>query len=161
MDRKTKKILQTVAEKGEISLRNAIQIGTGQHNNHLDQYPLALLLEGGYLGMTVGHTPPQGADEMREFSLATSLHIFHLPRKEDGNRHYMGIISAGSIDPKNERCFLKAKGALYLAEENKRRADRIYSLIIGCILGFLTAVLTAWLESKLNLIKTLSTFGLI
>ena len=92
-------------------------IFTPCHRDHLDQYPLALLLEDGYLGVTINHTPPTAGEEMREFSLATMLHMFTLPKDADGVIHYLGIKSSGSIDPEKQRVFLRAKGALYLDEQ--------------------------------------------
>ncbi|HEV2731926.1 MAG TPA: hypothetical protein VGV15_17990 [Terriglobales bacterium] len=79
-----------------------------RHKDHLDQYPLALLLEDGYPGVTVNHVPPDGAEEMREFSLATTLHMFTLPKDPGGAVHYLGIKSSGSIDPEKERVFIKS-----------------------------------------------------
>jgi len=57
-------ILKEVEKRGEVSLSRAIRLGGYRHKDHLDQYPLALLLEEGYLGMTINHTPPSGAEEM-------------------------------------------------------------------------------------------------
>ena len=68
------KILKRVARDGQVSLAAAIRMAKPRHKNHLDHYPLALLLEEGYLGVTITHTPPTGAEKMREFSLATTLH---------------------------------------------------------------------------------------
>lgn len=150
-DGSARRILKAVAKHGELSLDAAIRLAKPCHRNHIDQYPLALLLEEGYVGMTITHTPPAGAEEMREFSLATTLHMFSLPKDAQREVHYLGITSSGSIDPRNERVFLKAKGALYLDEQRQKWRDRLYSFLIGFSAGFLAAFLSAWLRGHLKL----------
>jgi hypothetical protein len=144
-------ILKELRATGEISLERAVGLATKRHGNHIDQYPLALLIEEGYVGITINHTPADGTDRMREFSLATALHMFRLPKDENGERHYLGITSSGSIDPANERVFLKAKGSLYLDERRQKVRDRIYSFLLGFLGGVLAAVIAAWLRGYLKL----------
>jgi len=145
------RILREVEKSGEISLAGAIRLAKPCHTSHLDQYPLALLLEEGYLGMTINDTPPSGAERMREFSLATTLHMLSLPKNERGETQYLGIISTGSIDPKNERVFLKAKGALYLDERRQKRRDRFWFFVLGLAAGVLATIVSAWLRRQLGL----------
>jgi hypothetical protein len=151
MNRTALKILKTVAKRGEVSLAAAVRMVTPCHRDHLDQYPLALLLEDGYLGLTINHTPPTGAEEMREFSLATMLHMFTLPKDADGAIHYLGIKSSGSINPEKVRVFLRAKGALYLDEQVQKFWDRFWSFVLGFSAGLLTAIATAWVKGRLRL----------
>ena len=124
-------ILKAVAKRGEVSLATAIRMARPRHKDHLDQYPLALLLEDGYLGTTIKNTPPDGAEEMREFSLATTLHMFSLRKDASGAVEYLGIRSTGDIDPRRARVFLRAKGALYLDEHRRRIWDRFWSFVLG------------------------------
>jgi len=145
------RILKKVARFGEVSLADAIQLARPRHRNHLDQYPIALLLEEGYLGMTINHTPPPGAETMREFSLATTLHMYSLPKNERGERHYLSITTTGSLDPKNERVFLKAKGALYLDERRQKRWDRLWFFLLGLLAGVLSTIASAWVRGLLKL----------
>src|ERR1039457_4778964 len=105
-------ILKKVSMSGEVSLAAALRMTKPRHGNHLDQYPLAILIEDGYLGVTINYTPPVGAENMREFSLAKTLHMFTLPKGVNNLVNYSGIISSGSIMPETEFVFLKAKGAL-------------------------------------------------
>jgi hypothetical protein len=144
-------ILKAVAERGEISLAAAIRMARSRHKDHLDQYPLALLLEDGYLGATIKNTPPDGAEEMREFSLATTLHMFSLGKDASGAVDYLGIRSTGTINPEKERVFLRAKGALYLDEHNRRIRDRFWSFVLGFGGGVLAAIVTAWIKGRLSL----------
>lgn len=150
MDGYAKRILKAIGKDGEMSLDAAIKLASQHHLSHADQYPLALLIEGGYVGMTINHTPPDGAEDMREFSLATTLHMFGMPRNDDGEVHYMDMISRGSIAPKNERVFLKAKGALYLDTEREKRLDRLYALLVGFSAGFLSAFMSSWLYDQIK-----------
>ena len=145
------RILKKVAGFGEVSLADAIRLARPRHRNHRDQYPLALLLEEDYLGMTINHNPPYGAETMREFSLATTLHMFSLPKNERGEIHYLGITSTGSIDPKNERVFLKAKGALYLDERRQKWWDRVWFFVLGLVAGVLATIASAWARGQLRL----------
>jgi len=145
------RILKKVAKSGQVSLADAIRLARHHHKDHRDQYPLALLLEEGYLGMTVNHSPPAGAEKMREFSLATTLHMFSLPKNEHGDVHYHGIVSTGSMEPKNESIFLRAKGALYLDERRQKRSDRIWFFVLGLMAGVLTSIASAWARGQLRL----------
>jgi hypothetical protein len=147
----TLKILKTVAKRGEVSLAAAIRMAAPRHGDHLGQYPLALLLEDGYLGMTINYTPPAGAEKMREFSLAITLHIFTLPKDTDGAIHYLGIRSSGGMDPDKERVFMKAKGALYLDERRQKFWDRLWAFVLGLSAGLLAAVTAAWVKGQLRL----------
>jgi len=144
-------ILREVAKFGEVSLAAAIRLGQSRHRSHLDQYPLALLLEDGYLGMTINHSPPAGAEAMREFSLATTLHMFSLPKNERGEVHYLGIISHGGIDPEKQHVFLKAKGALYLDERTQKRWDRFWFFVLGFGAAVLSSIASAWVRGHLRL----------
>jgi hypothetical protein len=145
------RILTAVSNQGEISLAAALRMARPRHGDHLDQYPLALLLEDGYLGLTVNFTPPSGAEEMREFTLATTLHMFTLPKDANGAVQYLGIKSTGNLDPKLPKVFLKAKGALYLDESKRRFWDRLWSFVLGFSAGLLAAIAGAWVKGILKL----------
>jgi hypothetical protein len=144
-------ILSKVSKHGEVSLATAVRMGRPHHGDHLDQYPLALLLEGGYLGVTLNYTPPTGAEEMREYALAKTLHMFTLPKDADGAVRYQGIRSSGSLDAETEHVFLKAKGALYLDEYKQRVWDRLWLFVLGLSTGLLVALVGAWLKGLLKL----------
>src|SRR5438309_3918723 len=131
MNRVALKILKTVARRGEVSLAAAIRMATPRHKSHLDQYPLALLLKDGYLGVTINYTPPAGAEEMREFALAKTLHMFTVLKGADGVVEYHGIKSSGNMDPEKQSVFLRAKGALYLDEQAQKFWDRFWSFVLG------------------------------
>jgi len=145
------RILREVEKLGDVSLAAAIRLAQPRHRSYLDQYPPALLLEDGYLGMTISHNPPAGAEAMREFSLACTLHMFSLPKSERGEVHYLDFISTGSIDPEKQRVFLKAKGALYLDERRQKWWDRFWFFVLGMGAGVLTAIVSAWVRSHLRL----------
>jgi hypothetical protein len=146
------RILKKVAKSGEVSLADAIQPARPRHKDHRDQYPLALLLEEGYLGMTVNHSSQTGTEKMREFTLATTLHMFSIPKNEHGDVQYRGNISTGGLEPKNESVFLRAKGALYLDERRQKRSDRIWFFVLGLMAGVLTSIASAWVRGKLKLL---------
>jgi hypothetical protein len=142
------RILVQVARKGELSLDEVIRIGHKRDVDHRSQYPLALLLEEHYLGMTINYTPPNGFDLMREFALAITLHMYLLPPDASGVVDYLGIRSSGSLDPKKERVFLTAKGALYLDEYRQKRWDRFWSVVLGFATGLLVAICAAWVKNR-------------
>jgi hypothetical protein len=145
------RILKKVAKSVEVSLADAVRLAPPHHKDHRDQYPLALLLEEGYLGMTVNHNPPTGTERMREFTVATTLHMFSIPKDERGDVEYHGISSTGSLDPKNESVFLRAKGALYLDERRQKRSDRIWSLALALTAGVLISIASTWALLALKL----------
>lgn len=151
MDTSALRILKEVGKPGEVSLAVAIRLAKPRHRSHLDQYPLALLIEEGFVGMTINHNPPSGAEAMREFSLATTLHMFSLPKNEHAEVHYARVTSTGSIDPEKERVFLKAKGALYLDEWRRRWWDRFWFFAVGLGAGVLTSIASAWARGLLRL----------
>ena len=86
-----------------------------------------------------------------EFSWATTLYMFVLPKNVDGTVEYLGIRSSGSLDPENERVFLKSKGALYLDEQMQKFRDRLWSFVLGLSAGLLTAIAVSWLKGRLKL----------
>ena len=141
-------ILARVAKRGEVPLDEAIQMAHGRRGDHRDQYPLALLLEARYLGMTINYSPPEGAELMREYALAITLHMYLRPPEADGVIRYMGVTTTGGLDPKRERVFLTAKGALYLDEFRQKRWDRIWSVALGFATGLLVAVCAAWVKNR-------------
>jgi hypothetical protein len=141
-------ILARVAKRGEVPLDEAIQMAHGRRGDHRDQYPLALLLEAHYLGMTINYSPPEGAELMREYALAITLHMYLRPAEADGVIRYMGVMTTGGLDPKRERVFLTAKGALYLDEFRQKRWDRIWSVVLGFATGLLVAVCAAWVRNR-------------
>ena len=154
MQRTALKILKKVSKEGEISLAAAIRMAKPRHKNHIDQYPLALLLEEGYLGMTLTHTSPSGLADKRELSLATTFHTFTLPRGPDGRIHYRGIISSGGVDMEvleKDWVFLKAKGSLYLEERSQRFWDRLWTFVLGFVGGLSVALGAAWVKAILKL----------
>jgi hypothetical protein len=105
-------------------LDEAIRMSHKRGGDHRNQYSLALLLEEHYLGMTINYTPPEGFDRMREFALAITLHMYLLPADDGGVVTYQGIRSSGGIDPKNQRVFLTAKGALYMGRSDGTESGR-------------------------------------
>ena len=150
MRRGTLRILDEVARHGEVSLDQAVRLGQKRGGDHRNQYPLALLLEGRYLGMTITYTPPDWFDLMREFALAITLHMYLLPSDTSGVISYLGIQSTGSLDPKKEKVFLTARGALYLDEYRQKRRDRILSVVLGFATGLLVALCAAWVTHRLS-----------
>lgn len=145
MKSQVRRILNAVNKAGELSLKEVLDMTPKRFGDHRDQYPLTLLLEDGYLGVTFVHTPPTGAESMREFSHATALHMFTLPKKSDGSVDYLGIVSRGGMTSEGERIFIKAKGSLYLEEFYSKRTERLFALFIAIVGAFLGA----WLATRL------------
>jgi hypothetical protein len=148
------RLLKKVAKRGELSLQNAIEFPKAPLD-HTAQYPLALLIEEGYLGSTLDHQPPAGAEKSREYSLAVSLHMYTLPKDSSGVVHYQGVRSSGNVDPDRGRVFLKAKGALYLDQFAQKRWDRFWAflsgVVAGVIVGVIVGLVLAGLRKKLGL----------
>lgn len=150
------RLIKKVAKSGELSLKDAIEFPKSLPD-HTAQYPLAMLIEEGYLGSTLNHQPPAGAEKSREYSLAVSLHMFTLPKDSSGTVHYSGVVSPygvrshGSVDPNLERVFLKAKGALYLDQFAQKRWDRFWAFLSGAVAGVMVGVVLATLKKTFSL----------
>jgi hypothetical protein len=150
------RLLKKVAKRGELSLKDAIEFPKAPLD-HTAQYPLALLIEEGYLGSTLDHQPPVGAEKMREYSLAVSLHMFTLSKDSSGVVHYhgvsspQGVRSSGNVDPDRERVFLKAKGMLYLDQFAQKRWDRFWAFLSGAVAGVIVGLVLAGLRKRLGL----------
>ena len=75
------RLLKKVAKRGEISLKDAIEFPKALPD-HTAQYPLALLIEEGYLGSTLDHQPPAGAEKgARVFSCGFPSHVHPSERR--------------------------------------------------------------------------------
>jgi hypothetical protein len=151
MNSSATKILKAVAKNGEIPLSVALRLNKGKTKNHIDQYPLALLLESDYLGISISSKDPEGMENMREMQAAITLHMYTLPEDKMGARKYMGITGQGSIKPEDERVFIKAKGLLYLEEQRTKFRERIYSFVIGIFVGIIAASFSAWIQGQIRM----------
>jgi hypothetical protein len=147
MNQSALRILGRVARRGEMPLYEVIRMSHKSGGDHRNQYPLALILEEHYLGMTINYAPPEGFDRMREFALAITLHMYMLPADSSGIVSYQGVRSSGGLDPQKERVFLTAKGALYIDEYWQKRWDRVWSVALGFTTGILVALGAAWAKT--------------
>ena len=67
--------------------------------------------------------------------------MFTLPNNSKGVVEYLRVRSGGSANPEDERVFLKAKGVLFLDEQEQESSrDRMWSFALGLAVGFLTAI---------------------
>jgi len=144
MNRSALKILRAVAKHGELPVDDVVRIGSRVYGDHRDQYPLAMLIEEEYLGLTITQIPKDGAEGMREFSLAITLHMDSLPKAADGSVEYHGVRMTSSIDPNWRRVFLKARGSLYLTEREEKRTERLFVILVAVI----SACLATWFSPK-------------
>lgn len=133
-------LLRGVSEEGEISVSNLSKLLKKRHGDHRDYYPLVSLIESEHLGISFNHTPPEGAENKREYTLSHSLYMLSLEQKNGEAPEYNGIISTGSLSPDNEKVFLKSKGALFLAELTEKRRDRLVYFLLGLISGITALV---------------------
>ncbi|MDR9499369.1 MAG: hypothetical protein RI556_09355 [Hydrogenovibrio sp.] len=146
-----RKILKTVEKEGEVTLAEALSLATKKLSDHRRQYPLALLLQEGYIGATVHDDPNNEKDYSPEFTNAKFLHILTLPKDENGQIYYLGKRVRGNINPDRDRVFITAKGMLYLDEQYSKVNDRIYSFIVAVSVGILVATISAWFGGDVSL----------
>lgn len=142
------KILKAVEKGGEITLAEALSLADSSVSDHKRQYPLALLLQEGYVGATVHGDPDLNSPE---FHNARFLHMLTLPKDENGDVHYMGVRSFGGVDPDQDRVFITAKGMLYREEQSAKVKERVYSFIVAVSVGILVATVSAWLAGNVSL----------
>ncbi len=131
------RLLTQIGRNGELTLSQLSVLLDREHNDHTDFYPLVILIESGYVGLTFNHNPPTGAEEMREFSLAYSLHMLTLKQAGADQVKYKGVTSSGSLDPSNEKVFIKAKGSFFLSELVEKRRDRLVYFSLGLVSGLI------------------------
>jgi len=146
MDNSTRKLLHKIASRYDLTLQEALALAPRKYGDYRDQYPLAMLIESEYVGVTLVHTPPTGAEKAREFTQATMLHELTEERSKSDRPSPTSVF----MDAGKEHVFLKAKGALYLEELHRKRMDRVYSLIIGLVVGVCTFSLKAWFDHRPN-----------
>jgi hypothetical protein len=149
VDRTATRILKALRKRGEVSVYDAVRLARSRHRNHVDQYPLAVLLDEGYVGMSISLAPIPHMDPV--LSLAVGLHIWRL-RKKAEPVEYLGITSTGGFDTRNERMFLKAKGLLYLDARQEKRQDRMYAVLLAVFAAAVTAALTAFFTVNARLL---------
>ncbi len=142
MRKYSNRLLRKLSKTGEVPLREAIRYCNPNPKGPDDLYPLALLIEAGYVGITFDYNPPNGAEEMREFALARTLFMDLLPRDNLGEAKYEGITISGAKFHETEKVFMKAKGFLYLVEVSARRNERIISFVLGIV----SALLAIWVR---------------
>jgi hypothetical protein len=146
MNGPTLRLLRQIARRYDITLEEALGLCPRRHRDFRDQYPLAMLIEGEYVGVTLEHIPPKGAEKMREFSQAT---LFHSMKGEQADG--AAVSNAGLfIDTSKEHVFIKAKGALYLDDLRRKSRDRMYSFLVGVLVGVCTLSFKAWIDSRPN-----------
>ncbi|MDG5501275.1 hypothetical protein [Marinobacter sp. BGYM27] len=143
-----KTILKAVEKEGEITLAKALSLASPKLSGHRRQYPLALLLQEGYVGATVHDDPSNGTDHSPEFHNARFLHMLTLPKNENGETRYLGIRATGSIDPDKDLVFISAKGMLYLEEQSSKVKERVYSFVVAVAVGILVAAVSTWFIGK-------------
>ena len=143
MDSSALKLLRTISNEIELPLKESVELSGCISKGHKIQYPLAMLIESGYLGMTVSFPTLEGAEKMPEFMGAIFLHINRLEKNENGTIEYNGITSSGSSFD-DEKIFIRTKGLLYLDEIRQKKSDRIINFLIGFF-----AVLLPLIFSKL------------
>lgn len=68
------------------------------------------------------------------------------------------IASSGGVNPSQERVFIKAKGTLYLDEQSAKKRERLYSFIVGVLIGGIGAIFSAWARAQLFILLIRPTF---
>lgn len=130
MKLKSLKILKYVAKHGEVTVGDVTNLSKMKPKHHREQYPFAVLISEGLIGISVKLAHLEGAEEMPELTAAQLLHISRLDPDENNQTKYETITTTGN-GLKNEKIFIRAKGALYLDELRQKRNDRIISFLIG------------------------------
>ena len=141
------KILRTIQRKGEIPFSD-LHILRGRGKDHYAFYPLVQLIESEYVGTTVNFGNVPGGEKSREYEISIYLHMETIPRNEKGEREYLGLHSSGKHDQNRQKIFLKAKGFLYLAEQEEKRKERVINTGLAILVGILVGSIVGWLKAN-------------
>jgi hypothetical protein len=130
----SRRILYFLAKTGEASIRNTVEAAGSKSKDHMAVYPLALLVEAGFLGLTFEPALTPGAEaKMREDGVARILHVLMIDPDDDGITRYEKIQSWGSMNADTERAYLKSGGYVYLIEIEKQKRERFLAFCIGLV----------------------------
>jgi hypothetical protein len=135
MDSLSLRVLKSVANHRELSLRECAALLPRKTNDHLDFYPLASLIKRGLvdLYMTMNGDP---LSKINEMELAISIHC-HL-EGEKGITEYLGRrFSGGSFG--DEKVFATANGYFALDEMRSKRVERLWAISIGTFTAIVAA----------------------
>ena len=137
------KILKYVAKHGEVTVEDVTNLSKKEPKHHREQYPLAVLISEEFIGISV-NTEFEGTENMPELTAAQLLHISRLEPDEKNQTRYGTITTTGN-SLKNEKIFIRAKGALYLDELKQKRHDRIISFLIGFCAALIPVLLSQYI----------------
>lgn len=137
------KILKYVAKHGEVTVGDVTNLSRKKPKHHREQYPFAVLISEEFIGISV-NTEFEGAENMPELTAAQLLHISRLEPDENNQTKYETITTTGN-NLKNEKVFIRAKGALYLDELKQKRNDRIISFLVGFCAALIPVLLSQYI----------------
>lgn len=125
------RLLKKVAKRGELSLKDAIEFPKAPLD-HTAQYPLALLIEEGYLGSTLDHQPPVWSrKDARVFSRGFPSHVH--PSERQQRRSSLSRCSAAGC-PVERQC-RPGPGASFLEGEGGALLGPVRTKTLGSFLG--------------------------
>ncbi|MEA3368988.1 MAG: hypothetical protein U9Q24_01325 [Candidatus Ratteibacteria bacterium] len=144
MENISHKILKKLKKKREMNLQAILRILSKKHNDHRDVYPFVSLITGGYIDSVMTHDE-KDILHAKNKELAITLYTASFGK---GEFEYKGQKIVNNGDFNNQLFFCTTKTDLYLEEEQQRRSDRIWSLIIGITVGIIVAVISSLLAIK-------------
>jgi hypothetical protein len=117
------RIVKHLAKSREMNLRDVAMLLPKHTNDHLDYYPVASLISGGYVDMWLETAPPP-LRERPVIELAILLYMWVTGGAREFE--YRGMHSQGG-DFGKEKVFATAKAYFFSDEIRRKRAERIWA----------------------------------
>ena len=129
--------MKRLTKARELTLREVAALLPKKTNDHLDFYPLASLVKGGFVDLYL-ETNGKPFREGNELQLAISFYMF--VAGGDKEFEYMGMRSQGG-DFGKERVFATAKAYFLLDEIRTKRSERVWAFAAGIITALVATLL--------------------
>jgi len=130
-------IVKRLTEAREMELRDVSALLPKRTNDHLDFYPLANLIKGGYLDLYLESNGEPFRDG-NEMELALTLYMWVVGG--DKEFEYRGIRQHGA-DFGKEKVFATAKAYFLLDEMRSKRSERLWAFAAGIITAIVASLL--------------------
>ena len=128
----------------EFPLQDVSKLIESNFNDHRDFYSLANLIKNGFLDVDILEVKQTFDPKVSKYSeQAENIIAIDLYMSCGKLNEYLGIKRTGHIEKKLN---ITAKGDLYLTELHLKRLDRMYTLLIGAIIGAISAWLGAYFQ---------------
>ena len=138
MEQIAKGVVERLSKARELPLSEIVSMLPKQFNDHRDLYVIASLIKNGYADIYLEENGRPVRDD-NERQLSINLYIW----AQEPEFEYMGMKSTGS-DFRNEKIFCSAKADLYLSDQQSKRNERLFAIVLAVFIAILSAYSTSY-----------------